>query len=462
MYITRSAILAFVIIITTCVLCTTEPTLAGDELDSPRRVRFQLADGARVQGEITAWDQIGVTGTFGRRAWSEIHHDDVWRIYRALMDTHDPSQWANLGKILLTLEGGEKNAERAFLAALNLDSDAQELVEQARAEAADILQQRRAQQAKADQQKLDTGNPEAREYTTELWPSISAVEQAGYVEQLKERAASAFQRAAIDPTVIETDRFLLYSQMTREEALKWARLLDRTYEQLAAALLPDPDDPAANNIFHGNAVVLCFDEYDRFQIVEAEMFHHLSARAVHGLMHPAGGEAGAGAGAEVYINIWRDPDAVAFGENLCRLATHGFLHRYRAPRRLPMWANEGLALWATERALTTSTVQPIHRARALQYIRSGGDVRAALSLTYEAPTDETSRDREGAVTPSDIASDVGYLLTEMLLRENPAAFRKWVAAVKTGKDWPEALSDAYNVPINSIIDRFAQWYRVNN
>lgn len=455
MHITRSAILAFVIIVTTCVYIAPAATLAGNDLEKPVRVRFQLADGARVDGDITQWDDTGITGTFGSRLWSEIVAEDVWRLYRALMDTQNVVQWVKLGGTLLTIDEGEKFAERAFATAQNLnEDDARPLIDIARADAQQILEERREQQQKIEAQKLNTGNPEAAEYTRDPWPSLSDTENDAITTELKSQVNGLFERAGIDPTVIQTDRFLFYSQMQREDAIKWARVLDRMYETLAGALLPDLRDPSANNIFAGKAVVICFSDYDRFQLTEAELFNHLSPRSVHGLMHPID--------AKVYINIWRDPDNVAFGELLCRLTTHAFLHRCKAPRRLPYWANEGLALWATDRVIETSTVQPIHRARALQFIRSGGDVRAALSFTY-ADAENSEKPRPAvAQNAADIAADVGYLLVEMLLRENPAAFQQWIADAKTGKDWPDALAEAYKTPINTIIDRFAQWYRVNN
>lgn len=454
MHHTRSAILAFVIIVTTAVLGATRPTLAGETLQSPMRARFDLADGARVQGEITEWDQSGIIGTFGTRMWSEIQQDDVWRLYRALMDPKSAAQWINLGRILLILEDGEKNAERAFIAALRIDPDAQTLIDQARADALRIIEERRAQQKKVDQQKLNTGNPEAKQYSADRWPSISAAQRSGLIEKSKTDIAELFTRAGFEPMLIETDRFLFYSQMDREAALKWARLLDRTYETLAGALLADSRDPNSNNIFHGKAVVLCFDEYDRFQLTEAEMFNHLSPRAVHGLMHPVE--------ADVYINMWRDPDDIAFSETLCQLATYAFQHRHAAPRRLPMWANEGLALYVTERALERSTVPQLHRARALKYIREGNDVRPLLTLQYAGAITNETPEPVVADVAYDLAADVGYLFIEMLLRENRAAFQQWVIAVKIGKDWPTALNEAYNAPAATIIDRFAQWYRVNN
>ncbi len=80
--------------------------LAAGDLDEPRHVRFRLADGVQVSGQMTAWDAGGFDGSFGRRLWTELMADDVWRLYVAVMDQSDASQWVDLGGALLLTPKG--------------------------------------------------------------------------------------------------------------------------------------------------------------------------------------------------------------------------------------------------------------------------------------------------------------------------------------------------------------------
>ena len=60
--------------------------LALGPLAEPQFVRFRLADGVQVVGNMTSWDAEGFDGSFGRRLWTEITIRDVWRLYVQVMD----------------------------------------------------------------------------------------------------------------------------------------------------------------------------------------------------------------------------------------------------------------------------------------------------------------------------------------------------------------------------------------
>ena len=107
------------------------------DVDPPRRVRFQLADGVRVSGSLTSWDAEGFDGSFGRRLWVELTPDDVWRLHVAIMDPADTEHWINLGRVLLIMDGGQQAAERAFRRAMRIDPEgATPAIEEARKSAA--------------------------------------------------------------------------------------------------------------------------------------------------------------------------------------------------------------------------------------------------------------------------------------------------------------------------------------
>src|SRR6185503_4129116 len=77
--------------------------LALGPLKEPLKVHFQLADGARISGEMTTWDHDSFDGSIGRRLWIDLKPDDAWDLYRRVMDQQSVDQWVNLGRVFLLM-----------------------------------------------------------------------------------------------------------------------------------------------------------------------------------------------------------------------------------------------------------------------------------------------------------------------------------------------------------------------
>jgi hypothetical protein len=410
-------------------------------LEEPLRVRFRQADGVSVTGDLTEWDGDGFDGSFGRRAWLELSTDDVWRLFRRLMDQKDAAHWVRLGGLLLLAEEGEQRAELAFRRALRLDASAEASIDEARRAAAEARELEARLEEEARARRLRTDPPEARDWDAREWPPLTPEEQAAAVETVRADAVRVLERAglAIDP--IETDFFLFYSDMPRPESARWAAELDRMYERLARIF----DLPEGENIFWGKAVVFVFRDRDRFRIVEAESFGQLAPRWSAGLCHPIG--------PKVFVNFYRQPTDREFAAILVHETVHGFLHRYRTPRRLPTWANEGFCDWVASVSFDRSPVDAMRRPGALTYLRGGGDIQSILDMSY----------LDGSWPgPDSVGYAVGYLMVGLMIQDRPQRFGDWVKAVKAGKDWEQALAEDFGVPRARLVETFVRYYRVND
>ena len=109
-----------------------------EPLPEPLQVRFKLADGVQVAGMMTAWDPQGFDGSFGHREWVDLIANDVWKLYRRVMDDQHAEHWVDLGGVLLLLDGGGSRAEQAFVRALRLDQTVAEAIDAARHEADEV------------------------------------------------------------------------------------------------------------------------------------------------------------------------------------------------------------------------------------------------------------------------------------------------------------------------------------
>ena len=414
-------------------------------LTQPLPVRFRLADGVRVTGQLTQWDRDGIDGSFGPRMWTELQYEDLWRLARRLIDRDSPAHWIDLGRALLLTAidqpNAERRAEQAFRLALSLDPDAEAAILAVRDEAAAARERRRQIAAAARAHLLVTRAPESVDWPPDPWPPLDPQQRRDALQTVRADAANALQRAGLLLQPVETDFFLCYSDAPRDDLAKWALQLDRLYALLANRF----NIPPADNIFWGKTVVFVFTQRDRFVLVEAEAFNQLVPRFVTGLCHPVG--------PKVFINLHRHHDDDRFNDALTRAAVHAFLHRYRSPRRLPPWANEGIAAYYASVMHLNSFIDSARRDQALRYIRNAGDINAVLAYKY--PDD--------AFPPPDApARAVGSLLVELMIREQPDRFLAFVNAVKEGKNWPQALKDDFAASPSQLIRTFTHYHRVND
>ncbi len=413
---------------------------AAGDLAAPVHVRFGLADGVRVSGELTAWDEEGFDGTFGRRRWDELLAADVWGLWGRLIDAADADQWIAMGRTLLTMPGGSAWAERAFRRALGADPAAGERIEAARASAEELRRRRDERQDDARRHRLATGSPEGVSWPADPWPDLDEQAWQAAAAEVRADAEEILRRAGVPASPIETQDFLVCSDLQRLEAARWAVHLDKTHRALSRLL----GVAEQQRFYWGRAVVFLFAEQDRFRLVEAERFDQLVQRDTVGICHARG--------PKVFIDLYLASDDDAFADTLVREAVHGFMHRYHSPRKLPAWANEGLALHVAEQVNQGSGLAAGRRREARAFVRAGGDVPAIMAMSYG---------EGGWPGPRAIGDAVGALLVEFMIAQRPLQFVAWVGAVKSGKEWVPALAEDYGVPLATLLETFSAWYRVN-
>jgi hypothetical protein len=198
--------------------------------------------------------------------------------------------------------------------------------------------------------------------------------------------------------------------------------------------------------FWGKATVFVFKEQDRFRLVEADAFKHLVPQATVGICHPSG--------PKVSINLhYKEDDVELFEWTMIREMVHGYMHRFRTPKRLPAWANEGLAEFVTSLALKDSSFADQHRKQGLEFIRNSGNVNALLDLNYAEQT---------WPGPKGIGAPVGGLLVELIAKDQPKRLVDWIIAVKAGKEWEDAMPSTLGTSRTKLVETFMQFYKVND
>lgn len=418
-------------------------------VEPPVKIAFRLEGGSTmVRGTIDSWGKNGLQGSFGAHSWDELDLSSLRRVFQRLMDRRDAVDWVLFGELQLRRddEAADRSAETAFLRAGNLGSGTEGLIEAARAR---VKEHERAR-AEADRQRateqLREGLPEGVTWTAAPWPHLTDLEQAAAVATMEEQTEALLKRAGFpDATPVETEYFLVYSDLPDAETRGLVRYLDRMYLDVAQLLGLPGTSGKTLNLFWGKAsIIICADE-DQFRLIEAQAFNQMTPRGVLGLCHCMG--------PRVFVNTFRDPDDQKFSSVLVHETVHGIMHRFITPARLPTWANEGFAEIVANATVRNSTVDQTRRPQGLDYIRNAGRIDQVMAMNYEDGT----WPGENAVGYA-----VGYLLCDLMLDRNRQGFADWIKAVKAGKDWREAMAAHYGASAEKVADYAADWYRTND
>jgi len=415
-------------------------------LERPIEVRAKTASGTIVRGLVERWDVDGFTGAFGTRRWDEFAPIELNRIYRMLMDDRNALQWLTLGERLLEQQGGDSLADNAFNRAKRLDRSIDPAIDAARKRA---TERRRI----LAEQRLRDILPSGDDFDATPWPILSDETQRAAIEEMKRDAERIMRDAGAKLPLFETKYFLLYSELSQRETVRWANQLDGMYEMVMQLFHVE----AGLNLFWGKAVVFIWPSRDRFRVVEASAFGQRVPEGVVGLCHMKD--------AKVFVNSFRGSDELEFTAVLLHETTHGIMHRYLTPRRLPTWANEGfaerIAHIAMVRANLRSPVDKLRRAQGVQYIRQSGDIARIMRMNY----------RDGTWPGENaVGYAVGYVLCNFMLdvvpRLAPARgkdrFKDWVVAIKGGKAWDKALAEDFGFPMETIAAEAVKWFRTND
>lgn len=429
-------------------------------------VRFETRDGDRVGGKAVAFDgeafelegavseserkakgpksaevakDAGVTKNAGgarRVRWLEVAPDGLAALAGKILDEKQADDSALLGELLLAI-GDEKNANRAFDRARKADPSLAARIDGAHARAARAAAEAEHAEFAARHQSMAAAIPRV-EPGAAPWPMPSAEERARTVAEMKARGDEIARISGMNAIPVETRYFLLYGAAKPEAVRECARSLDAMYEKVLELF----GIPAGLNLFHGKAVILLQPSEEKFRMVEAAAFNAMVPRGVVGLCHQVG--------PQVFVNIFWSDDQDAFDSTLLHETVHGIVHRYYSSARLPDWANEGLSEYIAAVSFKTSPVDRARRPQALEFIRAGGSVADVMRLSYQ----------DGSWPgPNAIGYAVGYVVVELMIRQQPDAFGRWIRAVKAGKPWERALEEDFGHTVDEFGRIATEWYR---
>ena len=428
--------------------------LAQGVLEPPLPWKVKLISGETLKGTISKWDFAGIDGSFGHAPWSNFKPDDANRMCKKLMDWREGSQYIQLARMLFALDGGDKFAEAALRDAIKRDRNLDPEIQKLRAEVAEqrrkIVEDRRIAAEKDFQAKAigadaavkkdpapraqpgsvvpDAPHAQPGGVTTDApraqpWSVATDAQRAEALTDMKADADLWLKQVNLRYSVVEAKYWVVYADLPIDETKDLARRMDAMYQTVAQMFaLPD-----GLNIFHGKAVVIISATEPHYRAIEMAAFNSMPPPGAIGLCHMVG--------PKVVVTAYKSDDANRFMATLVHEASHGFMHRYGSPSRLPSWADEGYAEYVAAESFPNSTTKGDRKPQGLQWIRSGtNDVQNVLRMNYE----------DGSWPgPDAIGYAIGYLAVDYLVQTNRKGFGEWVKDVKGGLSWEEALQKRF-------------------
>jgi hypothetical protein len=418
---------------------------AARAVDPPLPVTLRLTDGIRISGNLTAWDEQGIDGSFGQRPWTALQRDDLHRLFRRVMDRESAADWLTLGELMLQGDPRDRRGEDALRQATRLDPALAERAEAVRRETAKRLTEPASPDGAAAGSALNTLSPELGPWTAEPWPALTPPEQARTTAEIKadiERLLAETAGASDAPIeTVETAGLVLYGDVPRPRLAEWSWQLEQTEQTLTKLLGANKTAPSTA----GKVVIVALTNRDRFDRIEREAFRQIVPAGQHGVAHYRGPNA------IVMLQVTDDP--VATTDTLLRKTALALMHRRHSAARLPAWANEGLAAYVAGDTVPDADLARDRLRVGRDFIRKNGNLAAAADVGYDHPTWATN---EPTITA------LGLLIIELMVRERPERFAAWVDAIKDGTAWTDSLKANFGVARDQLLATVVAYYKVND
>jgi hypothetical protein len=254
-----------------------------------------------------------------------------------------------------------------------------------------------------------------------MWGKLTTAEQTQSVTELKAFAMDTPLGKAGSLHLKETRYFLFYSDLPDTEATNWSSLLDRMYGLLAGLF------DVSGNIFRGKALIFVFSKEQDYMAYQKQI-EGVDAKGTAGMTNSYGS-------GMVHISFFRQKNELDFAHVLVHESTHGFVHRYRSPIRLPSWASEGLA------EEIASELVPIKGEGAWLKDVTRKEVRAHQGV---------GRDFFEVQHIAGWQYPIAESFARLMINENRSGYVRFVNAIKDGTSVDEALDKKYGASKEKI------------
>jgi hypothetical protein len=262
-----------------------------------------------------------------------------------------------------------------------------------------------------------------------------SINQAAFTTAQRATREGLNQALGVNLRQVETPRFLIFSNADASMTDSFVQGCDRLYANLCKQF----DFSPADRVWDGKCYVLVFQDPTKYE-ERAKQFDGFeaafSARENPAYCHVVASPTGSPRMATMCFSTGRrDPNAIVHE------ATHIFFRAYTFPAKLPLWLNEGVAVFME--VVNQPDMRNAFMPTAARYARTG-----SLSSLYTISK------------PADFKSDhycVAYSAVDYLVTSSRAKFKAFVQGIKEGKSADDALKAAYGCGLTELDVRWRDW-----
>ncbi len=373
-------------------------------------------------------------------AWADLSANGVYVTYQALMDKVSGRDWLALGSILLALPDGRAQGDSALQVAVLLDESLAAEADAVRAAAPPQAESGIQADATGPADRRDSsmaGSPEPLAISVGprhdadgvTWGDVDAARVAELVAMEKAIAQRVSEKLGLELNLIETDYFLFYTDLPPKEAYEWQRLLDLMYQRVSYLL----EIPEGVNVFKGKALVFFFKDKQGFVDFERE-FYQNSVTYEAGICHQH-------FSGEVRIAFYQIDDEPQLRQVMVHEAAHGVVHRFRSPRRIDSWLNEGIAEWTAYSVINYKQPFKWKKQQSAEAVKQAGRIDPAFFSDQDFKPDFYG---------------TSLAMVELLLRRGRPKFIAFIHGIKDGLTWQESLAEHYDMSPDELVRAYGR------
>ncbi len=265
----------------------------------------------------------------------------------------------------------------------------------------------------------------------EPWPELTNAEHRAAIEnllQLVKQVADALPGM----NLYETHEFLFASNIPAGQVVQYTTALDAMHDKMCAMYGIKQGEP----VWRGKCLVMAFlnkAEYISFE--QNVLKFTLDASTANGRCHSYDD-------GRVIIACCRSDQPQDFAKLLVHETSHGFIHRYRTPARLPSWVNEGMADWISRALVPQSRSVQQRELKAIAMMRQSHNMGGNFLM------------RKGNIDPWQYG--IASSITDFLLNTNADGYTRFIQGMKEGLTWVESLQAAYNCTPQELVATYGQ------
>jgi len=409
------------------------PATAAAQAEAKTKVRLRVSD---VKGQYVKFDRLGAGDGLSRGQRGDLVRPGAGDAVGGVVVTAVLKEYG-VGKI----DGGAPRVgDQVVLrlkevAATEPDEPAVKTDEQASAEEIksprktrrQMLAEKRAKE-KAEQREKWLARLEAR--GVKPWPVVSDEEQKKALEA-QEAFVAEVRKAMPSLQRVETKHFIFVTNIPPQQAGPFVVSLDKMYEMMCQMYGIEQ----GQQVWLGKAVVFAFLNQIEFMQFEQRFMQHSPSPTTYGLCHQS-------RDGNVVISCYRGDQAHDFGQMLVHETSHGFIHRYKTPLRLPSWVNEGMAEYIGQLIVPGSDAVKIKQQVALEQLKQTG----SLGGNFFALDKNIDTWQYG----------VAFGLNNFMIQNNQQAYVKFIEGMKEGMSWEESLQASFECTPQQLVTAYGR------